>query len=174
MLPHSSRRSFLKVGLIGAVTLASAGAIYRLMRPLSTPNRFVLDSDAAAVLASIIPVMLKGTIGITPQAVSQASSRVVTAVAGLPLATQKEISDLFSLLTLGATRRLLAGVPDQWPQARIEDVEAFLQSWRSHRLTMLQSAYAALHDLILGSWYSDERNWPAIGYPGPLAVLSPP
>ena len=61
---------------------------------------------------------------------------------------------------------------DAWSKAKREDVAAFLQSWRVHRLMMLQSAYHALHDLILGGWYADESTWAGIGYPGPNKELS--
>jgi hypothetical protein len=50
-------------------------------------------------------------------------------------------------------------------------VADFLQSWRKHRLAMPQTAYLALHDLVLGSWYADPSSWAAIGYPGPRKEL---
>ena len=50
-------------------------------------------------------------------------------------------------------------------------MSAFLQEWRFHRIDMLQTAYHALHDLIIGSWYADPVTWQAIGYPGPLKEL---
>jgi hypothetical protein len=97
---------------------------------------------------------------------------VQKAIAGLPLTTQREIQDLFGLLTLAPSRRFLVGLPDDWPQAKQEDVAAFLNRWRLHRFGMLQSAYHALHDLITGSWYADESTWASIGYPGPIRQLS--
>ena len=36
---------------------------------------------------------------------------------------------------------------------------------------LLRSAYAALHDLVLGAWYGNPDNWPGIGYPGPAEIL---
>ncbi|GAA4019655.1 hypothetical protein [Actimicrobium antarcticum] len=167
----TTRRSFLKVGVIGAVTLASAGGIYRLMRPVSLPEKFTLDGEAALALSSIIAVVLQGAAPANRKTVTQATDRVLAAIAGLPLTTQKEIQDLFALLSFGVTRRLLTGVPAQWQDAKPNDVAAFLQSWRTHRLALLKSAYAALHDLILGSWYADETTWASIGYPGPIQVL---
>lgn len=35
------------------------------------------------------------------------------------------------------------------------------------RFDLLKSGYAALHDLILGTWYAQPESWAAIGYPGP-------
>lgn len=172
MAPPISRRSFLKVGLAGTITLAVAGGLYRALRKPSPPARFALDGDAAAALAAIVGVMLKGTVPTSTQSIESAVVRVQAAIAGLPLGTQKEIQDLFSLLTLGPTRRFLAGMPDSWSNAKVDDVAAFLQSWRVHRISMLQSAYHALHDLIIGPWYADESTWASIGYPGPIKELS--
>ncbi len=167
-----SRRSFLKAGLIGTVVLAAAGGVYRFTRRPDIPSLFILDDGARSALGAIIPVMLRDAIDPSTAAIDGAVARVRDAIAGLPLATQKEIQDLFGLLTLGATRRLLAGLPDDWPHAKLEDVTSFLQNWRSSRFTLLQSAYQALHDLITGSWYADESTWASIGYPGPLKELS--
>lgn len=167
-----SRRSFLKVGLAGAITLAVAGGLYRATKTPSPLGKFTLDGDAKSALAAIVAVMLKGAVPDSAQGIESAVVRVQGAIAGLPLITQKEIQDLFALLTLGPTRRFLAGIPDNWSNAKPEDVAAFLQSWRVHRISMLQSAYHALHDLIIGPWYADESTWASIGYPGPIKELS--
>ncbi|WP_373991382.1 hypothetical protein [Duganella sp. BuS-21] len=170
-----SRRSFLKIGVAGALTLAAGGALYRLAhRPAL--HRFALEGGAQAVLQAIIPVMLGPVLPVEPaaraQALAAAGQRVGDAVRGLPLTTQKEVQDLFGLLALGPARRLLAGVGGAWEQADPRQVEAFLQNWRSHRLQTLQTAYHGLHDLIIGAWYADPSSWEAIGYPGPLKELS--
>jgi hypothetical protein len=167
-----SRRSFLRAGLIGTLALATAGGWYRATRHADAPVRFVFDNEARSVLNAIVTVMLKDAIEPSPAAVTMAVTRVQQAVAGLPLTTQREIQDLFGLLTLGPSRRFLVGLPDDWPQAKQDDVAAFLNSWRLHRFTLLQSAYHALHDLITGAWYADESTWASIGYPGPIKQLS--
>jgi hypothetical protein len=172
---QQSRRSFLKIGVAGACTLAAGGAIYRLANPPRTPHRFALEGGAQAVLQAVIPVMLGPVLPAEPAAravaLTAASQRVRAAVLGLPLATQKEVQDLFGLLALGPARRLLAGVAGGWDQADPAQVAAFLQNWRTHSLQTLQIAYHALHDLIIGSWYADPSSWDAIAYPGPLKEL---
>ena len=170
-----TRRSFLKIGVAGAITLAAGGAIYRWSQPAATPNPFVLEGDAYTVLAAVIPAMLGPALPAEPgahaAAVQAAAARVRDAVLGLPLATQKEVQDLFGLLALGPGRRLLAGVGGGWERADPQQVAAFLQSWRTHRLAMLQVGYMAMHDLILGAWYADPSTWEAIAYPGPIKEL---
>ncbi|MDZ5635165.1 hypothetical protein [Janthinobacterium sp. GMG1] len=170
------RRSFLKLGLLGACALAAGGAAYRLVRGPAPPGRFVLDGAARAALAAIVPAMLGSAL---PQetparatALDGAIAGVDMAIRGLPLAAQQEVQDLFGLLALAPARRFVAGVKDGWREAEPAQVAAFLQSWRTHRLATLQTAYLALHDLILGAWYADAAHWAAIGYPGPLPELS--
>jgi hypothetical protein len=169
------RRSFLKIGVAGVCTLAAGGAIYRLIH-LAPPQRFALEGKAQAVLDAVIPVLLGPVLPQAPQAraaaLDAASQRVRDAVRGLPLATQKEVQDLFGLLALGPARRWLAGVAGGWAQADPQQVAAFLDSWRSHSLQTLQIAYHALHDLVIGAWYADPSSWAAIDYPGPLKELA--
>lgn len=170
-----SRRSWLKIGVAGACALAAGGAVYRLAQAPAAASRFALDGEALAVLYAIIPVMLGPVLPAPPAAraaaLTAASGRVRDAVLSLPLATQQQVQDLFGLLALGPARRLLTGVRGGWAQADPAQVAAFLQSWRTHRLQTLQTAYHALHDLIIGAWYADPSTWEAIGYPGPPKAL---
>jgi hypothetical protein len=172
----TTRRGFLKLGALTALALGAGGGIYRLLRAPVVPGPFVLDGEARTALEAIVPAMLSDALPAAPversAAIKAVTLRVHQAILGLPRATQQEIQDLFGTLALAPARRLLAGVPDGWSAASTEQVAAFLQSWRTHRLTMLQPAYHALHDLIIGSWYADPSTWPSIGYPGPMAQLS--
>ncbi|MET0857494.1 MAG: hypothetical protein ABWY27_12140 [Telluria sp.] len=148
--------------------------MYRLAS--AQPSRFALGGEARAAIDAIVPAMLAGALPAGDAerraAIPLATARVHQAILGLPLATQKEIQDLFGLLALGPARRFLAGVPVTWSDASAEQVGAFLQDWRHHRFATLQVAYHALHDLVLGAWYADPSTWAAIGYPGPIAELS--
>ena len=78
--------------------------------------------------------------------------------------------DFLLALAAAPSRLLLAGLSVPWNEAGPDAVAATLQRWRMHRLSLLQLAYHALHDLILGTAYADEARWAAIGYPGPPAL----
>ncbi len=172
----TNRRTFLQVGALGALALAAGGGIYRYTHPSGPQQRFVLDGEAKAAIDAIIPAMLAGALpaeaGARTAAFTATTARVHQAILGLPLNAQKEVQDLFGLLALSLPRRLLTGVSDGWSAAKPEQVSTFLQDWRFHSLAMLQTAYHALHDLIIGSWYADPSTWEAIGYPGPLKELA--
>ena len=90
--------------------------------------------------------------------------------AGLADRVDQELAQLFALLASTPGRRLLAGVPVPWEDASVTQVNAFLQSWRTHRSALMRSGYGALHDLVLGSWYAEPAHWAAIGYPGPRSL----
>jgi photosystem II stability/assembly factor-like uncharacterized protein len=109
----SSRRTFIKVGLAGAVVLATAGAVYRTTSTGKSLAAFHLDGEGSAALRAISGVLLQGAIAPGAQGLDMAVTRTLGAISGLPLATQKEIQDLFGLLTLAPTRRFLAGVPTE-------------------------------------------------------------
>jgi hypothetical protein len=172
---ETSRRSFLKAGALGALLLAAGGGLYRFTHPPAA-HAFVLDGDARAALDAIVPAVLAGVLpadtSARAQAIAATTERVHQTILGLAPATQKEVQDLFGLLALAPARRLLTGVTHGWTDAPPAQVTAFLQDWRTHRLALLRSAYGALHDLVLGSWYSDAGHWAAIGYPGPIPELA--
>ena len=173
MVTTPSRRTFIKTGLVGAMTLAVAGTLYRNMKGSNVADAFVLDSEAKSAMTAIASVMLQGALpSSSPQLIEAEIVRIQSAIAGLPRTMQSEIQDLFGLLTLAPARHFLAGIPDSWASAKPDEIAAFLQSWRVHRFALLQSAYHALHDLIIGAWCADESTWASIGYPGPLKELS--
>jgi hypothetical protein len=161
-----TRREFLRAGTAGAVLLT---LLRRLPVHAAAPPG-VLEADQRQALAAIIPVMLAGALPegeARAQAVSDVANGVEVAVAGLPPHLQDEVAELFTLLTFAPTRCLVAGVWRPWPQAHPDDIGAFLQDWRTSWFSLLQSAYHALHELIMASWYARSESWAALAYPGP-------
>jgi hypothetical protein len=172
---ETSRRSFLRAGALAAFVLAAGGGIYRYTHP-PAPRGFVIGGEARDALHAVVPAILAGVLPADAtaraQAIQASTERVNRTILGLPLAAQQEVQDLFGLLALGPARRFLTGIPHGWREATDSEVTHWLQDWRTHRLALLRTAYQALHDLVLGSWYSDAANWAAIGYPGPIKELA--
>jgi len=170
----ASRRTFLKVGAGASLALALGGGIYRATRASAPLQPFALDGEARAALGAIAPALLAGVVpGVGPAALATVIDDVHRTILALPLATQKDIQDLFGLLAMAPARRLLTGIAGPWRDASVEAVHTFLQDWRVSQFGMLRAGYAALHDLVLGAWYAAETSWDAIGYPGPPSVLAP-
>ncbi len=171
-----SRRQFLKVGIAGALALGAVRVAYGPFNgrdvplPDGYPFLFLSPTDRA-ILTAIAPVILDG--GLPSHAVEDVVRGVDVAIAGLPPQVQGEVAQLFALLGLPVTRRLVAGVWSNWQEARPEDVAAFLQRWRFSSIAMLRSAYQALHRLVAAAWYGNPESWQAIGYPGPPPLATP-
>ncbi|MCO5096686.1 MAG: twin-arginine translocation signal domain-containing protein [Rhodocyclaceae bacterium] len=175
--PMITRRQFIKAGVIGGAALAAAGLFYS--RGLKeAPVAAVspgLTFENRPVIAAIVPAILAGALPESGEARKKAIAQTVDgvgiAIAGLSASAQKELEELFTLLGIAPMRMLLAGVWPRWEEASPAQIAAFLQGWRTSRLELLRSAYAALHDLVLGAWYGTPDNWEAIGYPGPPEML---
>ena len=169
-----TRRQFLKVGLVGGAGLAALGTIYSSRKGSQADvAAFKLDVAGREIVAALAPAILAGALpdGDRAAAVERVVDGVEQAVAGLSASAQGEVRQLFALLGFAPTRILLAGVTVPWREASAADAAAFLERWRFSRLDLLQSAYAALHDLVLGAWYGGGDAWETIGYPGPPEVI---
>ncbi len=159
-----TRRRFLVLGAGSAALLAAFG--------IASPfvGRHAVD-DRREVLRAVIPAVLDGTLPADAaqrtRGIEAALADVEATIAGLPPATQAELDTLFLALAAAPSRLLLAGLARPWAETGDAEVAAVLQRWRTHRITLLQGAYHALHDLILGAAYADEARWAEIGYPGP-------
>lgn len=172
-----TRRQFIKAGIVGGAALTAAGLFYSrsLKEAPSTAVSQGLTLPGRTIIAAIVPAILAGVLPAAGEARQKAIVQTVdgvgVAIAGLSAAAQKELAELFALLGFAPARVLLAGLWPRWEEASAADIAAFLQGWRTSRLGLLRSAYAALHDLVLGAWYGTPEAWPAIGYPGPPEIL---
>lgn len=169
------RRQFIKAGVIGGAALAAVGAWYGYRHHgAGRVEPPALDATAREVVAAIAPVLLQGAL---PQgagfgaALAEVVDGVGQAVAGLSATAQAEVGQLFALLAFAPTRILVAKVGPPWPEASVEQIVAFLEDWRYSRFQLLQTGYAALHDLVLGAWYGNPASWARIDYPGPPEVF---
>jgi hypothetical protein len=163
----TTRREFLRAGLVGGALLAALRMLPGYASDAAAPK---LTADQRAVLAAIAPVLLAGALPEGPQrgeAVAAVVDGVEQAVGGLPPPVRAELDQLFLLLTFGPTRWLIAGVEAPWPRASAAEIAAFLESWRTSWLVLLQSGYHALHELIMAAWYARPESWPVLRYPGP-------
>ena len=67
-------------------------------------------------------------------------------------------------------RRVFAGLAPPWTEATLDEVDAFLEAWRSSGWALKRSAYDAFHQIIFAAWYGNPRAWADIGYPGPPRI----
>jgi len=166
-----SRRTFITTGLLGAAALATAHWLRGPHAPPGDASLRALDADAQAILGAFVPVLLAGALPVAVEARRQAVADTIRgidiAVSGLSPNSQDELHQLFALLALPPARLAVARVNAPWPQASESDVRACLDRFRGSSLTLLRSAYGALHQLTFAAWYGNAASWQRIGYPGP-------
>lgn len=170
--PHMQRRSFLKLGIASAVVLAIAGGAASLIQPglvdgkLSQPARLVMSRVAEAMLVGTLPSGGPEQ----AQAIQNLLTRMDAFIAGLPVHTHAELSQLFSLLPTAAGRLGVVGLSAGWEEASVADITAALEGMRASSMALKQQAYLGLHDIVCAPYFSGEESWKVLGYPGPIAV----
>ena len=166
------RRSLLKLGAASAAVLVVAGGAAALLRPglnsgvLSASGREIFSAVGRAVLDKSLPsdegprqIALQGLLG-----------RIDVLLLSLPPHAQDELSQLLALLANAAGRHTLAGLSQPWPEATVADIQHAMQDMRLSSLVLRQQAYAALHDITAGAYFSDPSSWLLLGYPGPMKI----
>ncbi len=167
----ASRRRLLKAGLFAGLGLALLGGGYAWLRTGKRDQLALYDARARTLIAALAAAVLDGALPEPAAERQRALAGLLEAVgqtiAGLSPQQREELGELFALLNFSPARFIVAGVRSPWHEARLDEVDNFLRRWRASRFALLRSAYAALHDLILGAWYGRPESWAAIGYPGP-------
>ena len=166
------RRTLLKLGGAASVLLAVVGSTAALIRPglergtLTPAGREVFRAIAIGVLDKTLPEQPAAK----QAAVSSLLTRIDALITALPQHAQAELSQLLAILASGAGRLVLAGLATPWATASVADIQMALQGMRLSTLVMRQQAYAALHDITAGAYFSEPTTWPVLGYPGPSKI----
>ena len=163
------RRSLLKLGVGAAALLALAGGGVALFQPglaagrLTDAGKTVFDAVARAVLDGSLPQATAEK----RAALDAQLKRLDEVILAFPSAVQAELSQLLAIISTSAGRRVLAGLPTDWPDASAAEIQAAFDDMRLSGLAARQQAYHALRDLTNAAFYADAAAWPLIGYPGP-------
>lgn len=166
------RRTLLKLGATSAALLAVVGGTAALIQPglqrgtLTAAGREVFRAIGLGVLDKTLPEQAAAK----DLALTALLGRMDVLISVLPPHAQAELSQLLSILASGAGRRALAGLSTPWTIASAADVQAALQDMRLSSLAVRQQAYAALHDITAGAYFSEPATWSVLGYPGPLVI----
>lgn len=168
-----SRRSLLKLGLGASAVLATAGLTATLSGCSSSAPasgfQVLRDSDIP-MLGAIMKALVGPHTAVNAANLDAAIAQLDTTLSWTSLAAQKQLTDLFGLLSMGVTRGPLTGLWGNWENATDEQVRAFLERWRDSRLDMLRQGHSALNQLLQMAWYALPVSWEAAGYPGPPAI----
>jgi hypothetical protein len=168
-----NRRQWLQWGALGGTALVVGGGLAAWLQPPVWHND-QLGTEAAGVMRAVGAAVLEGSLPTEPQAQRQAldalEQRLNGLIRGLPQHAHSELMQLLGLLATGAGRAGVAGLMADWPQATPQQVRDALQGMRTSRWLVRRQAYAALHDLSGGAWFSAPDTWAFLGYPGPVRI----
>jgi len=166
------RRTLLQLGLGAGAVMAVAGGAAVLLRAGVEQGR--LTPAGQVVFRAVARGVLDGSLPTAPgpqaDALANHLLRLDTTIGALPGPVRDELSQLLGLLSTTVGRVALAGLATDWPDASVAQLQAALQSMRTSSLTLRMQAYHALRDLTNAAYFSDAAHWPALGYPGPVAV----
>ena len=173
--PALSRRSLLKIGVLGGAVLATAGVTVALVdRFASAPaqGHLALRPADLPILAALVPVMLEGAV--EPTRLSDAARNTIQGLdhqlAHLSPEMLKLTRQMLDVLALPVTRGPLTGIWGGWESASPEAVRHFLARWENSALALLRMGHASLLQLVMMAWYAQPESWAHCGYPGPPTV----
>lgn len=166
------RRTLLQLGLGSAVALGLAGiAAAHWESPLRQGH---LSPTARDIFLSVGAAILDGSLPTAPAArtvvLEGLIERVEVLIAGLPGATQDELAELLSVLSVAAGRIALFGLWSSWTETSPERMQQHLQVLRTSNIGLRQQVYHAFHDVVNGAFYADEKTWAMLGYGGPVKL----
>jgi len=169
---NPGRRRFLKFGLAGTGLLFLAG-LWRYTTDKARPPvpkgfRFLTAQDQR-IFAALAPGLIGKALptGDRDGLIAEILADIDRLIAAMPPGMQGELRQLFDLLAFPPARIALTGIWNDWEAATEKEIEAFLDRWSMSALTLLQLAYAAIHDLCMAAWYDNPHAWSWIGYDGP-------
>ncbi len=175
-----SRRSFLGLGLAGAVALGSTGVVTTLSgcsnQPATAAKGFsFLREGDLQLFKALIPAVLGDVIHTDSHdyqaLVTNILQKVDGACANLGNKAQTEVHKLLDLLDTRLTRWLTTGIYAHWPDVSTADMNKFLVRWRDSSIGPFNAGYRVLSKLVSVSYYSLPESRVYSGYPGPLAAL---
>jgi hypothetical protein len=175
-----SRRSFLGLGLTGAVALSSTGVVTTLTgcstQPASAAKGFSFLRDGDLQLfKALIPAVLGDAIHTDSHnyqaLVTNILQKVDGACANLGNKAQTEVHKLLDLLDTRLTRWLTTGIYAHWADVSVSDMNKFLVRWRDSSIGPFNAGYRVLSKLVAVSYYGLPESRAYSGYPGPLAAM---
>jgi hypothetical protein len=162
-----SRRSFLALAGSGA----ALGTIARLpapalaqAAPAATP---FFSADESDILAAIVERMVDSGLPDAPRVRDTACVATIDRLcASLDPALTQPLPILMRAVDWGP-------YVFDWRFARFRELDAdgkdaSLRGWMTSSLGLRRLAFAALKNLAMLGWYSQDESWKAIGYQGPL------
>jgi len=170
-----NRRHFLTIGLTATAALATGTGVYSYLYD-SSPVQFQFDDDFSLPLLTVIPVFLDGALSDEPQdkqrQIQSTIKEMQRLIDTLPSHTQQELQQLFQLLNSQVAHLLLVGNLVSAADLTIQQQSAYIESWRTSFLGLLNDAYDGLKELVFAGFYGNPDHFDTLGYVKPELGLT--
>lgn len=175
---RSSRRSFLKKGLVGGALLALGGGGWLALRKSAevvVPEGLqVLSAREYAVMWAIVQRFAPAREGFPSADTLKTTLAVDGIFAMLEEVTRAELKQLLMLFENALPNFLFGGRTTPFTQLAPTEQDEVLAEWRDSRLTLRRTGYLALRGLVMAAYYGNRETWAAVGYPGPPPNIHDP
>ena len=165
-----NRRQFLKQGLIAGSALVVGSSLYGCS-DLDILDTELINDDVSVALAAVLPAFLHGAL---PEDSARRTALIERTINGIKTAMQSlaphildELNDLFSLITSKLGNLIYAGSFTATQNLTFSQASELIEGWRNSYISLLNTAYEGLKELVYAAFYGNEENWPAIGYQKP-------
>lgn len=177
----TTRRGFLKLGVMGTATLVLGSAVATLTgcaSPLeqNSDYKFLRPNDRE-FFAALIPVVLNNSF---PGELSHdaAMKRTLLALDDLIYTLQYhnriQMRQLFDALSMAPIRVAAGAAWADWKDMSPEQINDFLIGWRDSMIEPKRMGYVSMSKLIGISWYAQPESYTSTGYPGPPTKIPTP
>lgn len=172
----SSRRKFIKRGLLGSALLFVGGTGALALYPSNdsrAPRRrlLTLDESTFAIMAAFAERII-------PENGSadaiEVAHRVDVALCYLPVEACDDVIKALRLLENGLVGLFMRKTPKPFTYLGEKERDAALQVWETSPHQLLRSAFGALRKLCLAGYYATLEAGTEIGYPGPRFMKPDP
>ena len=170
-----NRRTFIRRGILGGALLALGGSIglatWSSDRRMREPRRALraLDERQFAVLVAVAA----RTVGDPKADAIEIAHRVDAQMAIAYPEVRADFGKLLLLMENALAGLLLDGRAKPFTRLSPQAQDDVLTAWRTSRLALRRSGYAALRKITQAAWYAAPEGWADTGYPGPPTLQVP-
>ena len=167
----TTRRGFMQLSATSAAALTLGSSLAALTGCSKTPSASgfnVLRDGDLEFLTALAPVILAGSYPGTladqaPQRLLQALDNLVGTLQDY---SRSQLLMLFDVMQVAPIRLAMGAQWGSWKDATPEDIDAFLQGWKTSNIQLKRMGYGSLCKLLCMCWYAQPETFALTGYPG--------
>ncbi|MBR9727710.1 TAT leader-containing periplasmic protein [Shewanella intestini] len=165
-----NRRTFITGAFVSTAALAVGVNL-----STSFTRQEHVQSSHRMLFATLIPIFLDGALPDVATHKEQAINRTLNTIEAtinvLPQEQREEITLLLNMLESRFSLLLITGSLTPLILRQPFELIDMLESWRQHFITLLNTAYLGLREVIMASYYASPEHWGRLQYVKPTFVV---